>query len=195
MDIEIGAAPVNDDAQSDVRDRFGAGDHGSSILTMEVSSFLGTMARQELVQDVFTEDVPIVATSIEQQLECDLDGDEAMMSPLGSDDARSDQVNLVQMRYRNGIDEVPVWELQMEVDRASSETSVLLLLFICKYVGPAGVDQLRQCVNHDGRLWWHADWRRKWHRGHGGWHRSHQWQGPHWWHHQHTWHDEGRTQW
>jgi len=87
------------------------------------------MAGQELVQDAFAEDVSDVAASIDQQLQCSLDGDKAVMGPVGSGDAHSDQVNLVRMHYPNGNDEVLVSELHTEVDRVGGETGILLLLF------------------------------------------------------------------
>jgi len=88
------------------------------------------MARQELEQDAFVEDVSGVAMSIEQQLQHGPDRDEAVMSLVGSDDANSNHVNLVWMRYRNCVDEVLVSELRTKVDRASGKAGILLL-FSC----------------------------------------------------------------
>jgi len=87
---------------------------------------LGAMAKQELVQDSFAENVPSVATSVKQQLWCILDGDEAVIRSVGSDDACSNHVNLVWMHYLNGVDKVLVSGLRTEVDRTGGEDSTLL---------------------------------------------------------------------
>jgi len=98
------------------------------------------MASQKLVQDAFAEDVPDVTRCIEQQLQCGPDGDEAVMGPVSSDKARSNQVSLVWMHNPNGVDEVLVVELGTEVDRAGSKAEALLF-FSCDYVGPTGRGQ------------------------------------------------------
>jgi len=109
MDVEIGVASADDDARSDV--------HGwrwqSRIPTTSQELFdhpqdggehlLGAVAGQELVQDAFREDVH-VTTRFEQQLQRGLNGDEAVVSLVGSNDAYSDQVDLVWTHNLNGID-------------------------------------------------------------------------------------------
>jgi len=53
------------------------------------------MAGQELMQDTFPQDVPDVATSVEQQLQCCPDGDKVVAGSGSPNNAVSNQVHLV----------------------------------------------------------------------------------------------------
>ena len=136
------------------------------------------MTGQELVQDAFAEDIPDVMMSIKQQLQHGSDGDEAVMGPVGSDDACSDQVNLIQWRNLNGIDEVLISKLWMEVDGAGGEAGVLssssAATRSAQLVG-ASPDGTATVVASSGGMQTGV----KWHTGHGGRRHSHRWQGPH----------------
>jgi len=105
-----GAASVDDDARSDVRGwpwRW----RSRIILTTAASRpprhYGLTVARAGHV----SKDVPDVATGVKQQLQHSSDGDEAVVSLVGSNDAPSNQVYLVWIRTTS-VDEVLVSELR-----------------------------------------------------------------------------------